>query len=68
MRARTTIALALAMALTGCNGTVDGARPAPSGGAIDEPSVVEPTTDLLDWQDAGAPSGTQVRGPDWQGS
>lgn len=68
MRVRTTIALALLVTTAGCSDTVDGTPSGPSvGGAIDEPTVVEPTTDLLDWSDDGVPRGTQVRGPEWQG-
>ena len=71
MRIRTTIAMAclVPVTLAGCSGTVDDARSGPGvGGAIDEPTVVEPTTDLLDWTDDGEPRGTQVRGPEWRGT
>ena len=70
MGVRTTIALAcvVPVALAGCSGTVDDGGPGPGvGGTIDEPAVVEPTTDLLDWKDDGVPVGTQVRGQDWRG-
>jgi hypothetical protein len=40
---------------------------APTGGPVDDPVVAEPTTALLDWQDAGVPPDTRyVRGPEWE--
>lgn len=75
MRVRTTIALTLLVALTGC-GTDDPApapgtdeptsstsqtptTETPTGGTIDAPTIVEPTTALLDWQDSGVEAGTR---------
>jgi hypothetical protein len=82
MRGRTTIALALFLALAGCG--ADDGTPAPSpdepasssseppsdapaGGTIDAPTVVEPTSALLDWQDTGVEAGTRyAMGPEWE--
>jgi hypothetical protein len=80
VRGRTTTALALLVALTGCAGTdepapgpdptssASSATPdAPTGGPVDDPVVVEPATALLDWQDSGVPVDTRyVRGPEWE--
>ncbi|GAB3017201.1 hypothetical protein GCM10011376_02670 [Nocardioides flavus (ex Wang et al. 2016)] len=39
----------------------------PTGGTVDDPVVAEPTTAILDWQDAGVEPGTRyVRGPEWE--
>jgi hypothetical protein len=39
----------------------------PTGGTIDDPAVVEPTTALLEWRDAGVERGTRyVKGPQWE--
>jgi len=67
---RTTIALALLVALAGCSGA-DEPRDAPTAdidaGLDDGPVVVEPTTALLDWQDTGVEVGTRfVQGPEWE--
>lgn len=80
---RTTLALALLLALTAC-GTDDEPTPGrpgdesssapadepgsgPVGGTRDDPTLVEPTEALLDWQDAGVPAGVGlVRGPEWE--
>ncbi|MBS2936185.1 hypothetical protein KDN32_00330 [Nocardioides sp. J2M5] len=78
---RTSLALALLLALTAC-GTEDEPgteRPssspsgttatgdAPEGGTRDEPTVVEPTEALLGWQDTGAlPENAFVKGPRWE--
>ncbi len=41
---------------------------APEGGTIDQPTAVEPTTNLLDWNDTGQEPGTHyVRGTEWRG-
>ena len=69
MRARTTTALALLVALAGCGTTdqpADDPTPttsssstggttsdAPAGGPVDAPAVVEPTVALLDWKQTG---------------
>jgi hypothetical protein len=83
MRARTTIALALLVTLAGCteaddpadrsptseptSSAADPGSEAPSGGTIDAPVVVEPTTALLDWRDTGVEVGTRyVKGPAWE--
>ncbi|GIN05607.1 hypothetical protein Pve01_72650 [Planomonospora venezuelensis] len=79
MRGRTTTALALLVALTGCGGTdeptpgpdptsSESADPAaPTGGPVDDPVVVEPETALLDWQDTGVlPDTRYVKGPEWE--
>ena len=80
MRVRTTIALALLVALAGCSGAdepspdpppstdaVEPTTPAPSGGTADDPTAVEATTALLDWQDTGvAPGARYVRGLAWE--
>ena len=73
MRLRTTIALALLVTLAGCTGTdepapeqatpepsTSAAEPtseSPTGGTIDAPTVVEPTSALLDWDRTGVPPG-----------
>jgi hypothetical protein len=88
--ARTTIALALLLTVTGCAGTDDPGQGsgtdgpsstessthtptdgpgsgAPTGGSIDDPTVVEPTPALLDWRDTGVEAGTRyVKGPEWE--
>ena len=39
----------------------------PTGGTPDDPTVVEPETALLDWQDSGLEAGARyVRGPEWE--
>ena len=44
-----------------------GTTTAPTGGPVDDPTVVEPTQALLDWQDTGVDAGTRlVRGADWE--
>lgn len=67
MAPRTTIALALLVALAGCGGadeptTEPSSRPtsdASVGGTADAPAVAEPTPALLDWQDSGLDAGTR---------
>lgn len=80
MRARTPLALALLITLTGCAGTGEpdsgtpsrtsqqpSSEPASTGGTIDEPEVAEPTEHLLDWRDSGVPRGVRwVKGPEWE--
>ena len=80
MRARTTVALALLVALTGCGGTDeadpdpttgspsgDASTEVPTGGPVDDPAAVTPVTALLDWQDTAVEAGTRyVRGPEWE--
>ncbi len=81
MRARTTFALALLVALAGCgtgddaparvpdgpSSTSEPSSEAPAGGTIDAPTVIEPTRALLGWQDSGLAAGTRyVRGPAWE--
>lgn len=87
---RTTIALALLLALAGCGSTGEPSTDdpgtdastqdpstsqspsqsptaAPSGGTIDEPTVAEPSENLLDWKDTGhRPEQPVVRGREWQ--
>ncbi len=73
-------ATVLALALSGCSGS-DSTEPtpattpppstappstAPSGGTADRPAVVEPATDLLDWQPVDGPiEATATRSGDW---
>lgn len=72
-------AAVLALALSGCSGS-DPAEPtpssspsptasssaSPSGGTADEPAVLEPATDLLDWQPVdGAVGATATRSGGW---
>lgn len=88
MRVRTTIALALLVALTGCGDGDNPSRPpdtespsssttegptdgpeadVPTGGPIDAPAAVEPSTHLLDWKDTGVEAGTRYqKGPEWE--
>lgn len=77
MHVRTTIALALLVALAGCGGTDDPGTEEPtrepsgagasSGGTIDAPTVIEATPGLLDWSDTGVEAGTRyVKGPEWE--
>ena len=66
MHGRTAIALALSVTLAGCAGTGepsdDPTSPEPSTTA-GAPTVVEPTTALLDWKPTGvAPGDRHVRG------
>ncbi|WP_322920437.1 hypothetical protein [Nocardioides renjunii] len=69
MRARTTLALALAVALAGCSADDPAPRSAPSGGPLEDPVAVEPTPALLDWQDTGVAAGTPyAKGPKWDAS
>ncbi len=80
---RTTLALALLLALTACgtdaeptpgrpgdessSAPTDDPGSGPVGGTRDDPTLVEPTEALLDWQDAGVPAGVGlVRGPEWE--
>ena len=66
MRGRTTAALALLLALTGCAGT-DEPDDLPSGGPVDDAVEVEPEHAPLDWQDTGVAVDTRyVRGPEWE--
>jgi len=47
--------------------TGEPASEAPTGGTVDAPTVVEPTTALLDWSDTGVEAGTRyVKGPEWE--
>ncbi|MBL0746890.1 hypothetical protein [Nocardioides baculatus] len=82
MRGRTTIALALLVALSGCGSDDDtpvpgGDEPSaspstptssePTGGTIDAPAAVEATTNLLDWRDTGVRAGIRyIKGPEWE--
>lgn len=84
MSARTPIALALLVALAGCSTDSPDQAPGPDqpststsaptagsadGGTIDQPTVVEPTPHLLDWNDTGQEgTGYYVRGSEWRGS
>lgn len=82
MRARTPAALALLVVLAACNADErpvdlqpDGPPPSsgptgdlPSGGTLDDPTVVEPENALLDWTDSGFEAGARyVRGAEWEG-
>ena len=73
MRARTTTALVLLLALTACGGPrgnpseEPSGAPATPGGPSDDPVAVEPTAALLDWQDTGTEAGTRyLKGPEWE--
>jgi hypothetical protein len=77
VRVRTTIALALLVVTAGCGTderptpddgpTTEPTTEAPRGGAVDDPTVVEPTEALLDWRDTGVRAGTRyVKGPEWE--
>ena len=73
MRARTTTALVLLLALTACGGPrgnpseEPSGAPATPGGPSDDPVAVEPTAALLDWQDTGTEAGTRyLKGPAWE--
>ncbi|HEY0951331.1 hypothetical protein [Nocardioides sp.] len=72
---------ALALVAGACGGSDDPAEPAPtpatpssgtpsakapSGGTADDPAVLEPTTDLLDWRPVDGPTGDVVtRAGEW---
>jgi hypothetical protein len=81
VRARTPAALALLVVLAACNAEErpvdlqpDGPPPSsaptgdlPSGGTLDDPTVVEPENALLDWKDSGFEAGARyVRGAEWE--
>jgi hypothetical protein len=81
VRARTPAALALLVVLAACNADErpvdlqpDGPPPSsaptgdlPSGGTLDDPTVVEPENALLDWKDSGFEAGARyVRGAEWE--
>lgn len=81
MRVRTPAALALMVVLAACSADErpvdlqpDGPPPSssptsdlPTGGTLDDPTVVEPDEALLDWQDSGFEAGARyVRGPEWE--
>ncbi|TGN63482.1 hypothetical protein EXE59_05600 [Nocardioides eburneiflavus] len=81
MRVRTPAGLALLVALAACNADdrpvdlqPDGPPPSssptgdlPSGGTLDDPTVVEPENALLDWKDSGFEAGARyVRGAEWE--
>ena len=80
MSVRTTVALALLVALAGCGADEPAAGPtptapssssgtpaAPAGGTADEPAPVEPTPGLLAWRDTGVPTDARyVKGPEWE--
>jgi hypothetical protein len=75
VRVRTTIALALLVTLSGCSESDEPSTPAPSstagaaaGGTVDDPSVIEPTAALLDWNATGYEAASHfVRGDRWRG-
>lgn len=81
MRVRTPAALALLVVLGACVSDdrpvdlqPDGPSPSsaptgdlPSGGTLDDPTVVEPENALLDWKDSGFEAGARyVRGAEWE--
>jgi hypothetical protein len=81
VRTRTPAALALLVVLAACNAEErpvdlqpDGPPPSsaptgdlPSGGTLDDPTVVEPENALLDWKDSGFEAGARyVRGAEWE--
>ena len=73
MCVRTTVALALLVALAGCSTAPTNPDDAANhrGHSIEAPTaiaaLVEPTTALLDWQDTGVEAGTRyVQGPEWE--
>jgi hypothetical protein len=79
VRVRTTIALALLVALTGCTGTddptddptgdpTDRASAPATGGTVQDPAVVEPTRAVLDWAATPYAAGSRVvHGERWTG-